>query len=451
MPVGEVTLISVSQPPITSIPVNSKPLSRKIGPIAARGIDNLDSGCKRLVGMANEKGGHDNVTPSKAERWVAILPSTKSRLLVNRSIGCPTRPCHPGPAGTLAATVEQAVTRAMASFAQEMRRTNAAVEEVRPPGPETPAPVVASLERPEDTRLSETVERIEAVVGAGTASVLAISSQLGAIADGVQAFRGDFSALSSDLAAVIESGQVKSAELIQHGVAELATRVHKTESEINFAAGVAVEQVATGSEQTLAKLSAVIERLAQPIDRLTRSLDLVEGKIATHLSAFDGVTRSLKDTDQAITASARALQGATMPLSKVASDIAQAMTAMVNGVDVASRALLEGQRLEQQLADGLKSTFRDLNEIWERHEARFMSVDESVARVLVSIIEHAEAHGEALKNHVVAIDTHLYHTVNSLAANIDSLQEITNDLTTVATGIERFAAVMAQKTIEHQG
>ena len=138
-------------------------------------------------------------------------------------------------------------------------------------------------------------------------------------------------------------------------------------------------------------------------------------------------------------------------MSKVGADILTAMTAMASGVDAATRALLEGQRLEQQLAEGLKSTFRDLNEIWERHEVRFMSVDESVARVLVSIIEHAEAHGEALKNHVVAIDTHLYHTVNGLAANIDSLQEITNDLTTVATGIERFAAVMAQKTIEHQG
>src|SRR5205085_9272606 len=36
MPVGEVTLISVSQPTITSIPTKTSPWARKVGPIAAQ-------------------------------------------------------------------------------------------------------------------------------------------------------------------------------------------------------------------------------------------------------------------------------------------------------------------------------------------------------------------------------------------------------------------------------
>ena len=95
-------------------------------------------------------------------------------------------------------------------------------------------------------------------------------------------------------------------------------------------------------------------------------------------------------------------------------------------------AMLQSQEAGQRLGDDLRTLCGQLQEVWGRHEARFIGVDESVARILTSIIQHTEAHGDALRTQVVAIDTHLAHAVNSLAANIEALHEITADLTAAA-------------------
>jgi hypothetical protein len=302
-------------------------------------------------------------------------------------------------------------------------------------------------EAPTDGRMLDAANRIETMVGSGTEAVLAATRQFGSMAGEIHQLRSDLSLLASNMAAMVQGSHQQASELIRYSVSELASRVHSVEAGIDDAAG----QVVAGSEQVLAKLGSVIERLGLPIDRLTQTLDLVEGKIAAHLAAFDGLSRSLQALDPVITASARALQGAALPLSKAGTEISTAMDSMVGGVDAVARTLVEGQKNGQMLCDDLKATFGELREVWDRHEARFVSVDESVMRILVSIIEHAEAHGEALKNHVVAIDTHLSHIVSSLAANIDSLQETTNDLATTAVGMERIMAVIAEKIPDTEG
>nr|QNS26387.1 hypothetical protein MTCCP1_00004 [uncultured bacterium] len=306
---------------------------------------------------------------------------------------------------------------------------------------------LSRAEAPADGRVLEVAQRIEGAVGSGTEAVLTATRQFGAMAGEIQRLREDLSLLATSLAATVQGSQQQTTALIRDSVSELATRVHSAGAGIDNAAG----QVVAGSEQVLAKLGSVIERLGLPIDRLTRTLDQVEGKIATHLAAFDGVSHSLQTLDPVISASARALQSAALPLSKAGSEISTAMDAMVGGVDAVARTLLEGQRSGEVLSDSLKTTFGELREVWDRHEARFIAVDESVMRILVSIIEHAEAHGEALKNHVVAIDTHLSQIVGSLAVNIDSLQETTNDLTAAAVGMERVLAIIAEKIPDKEG
>ena len=172
-------------------------------------------------------------------------------------------------------------------------------------------------------------------------------------------------------------------------------------------------------------------------------MDSIESRIGAHLSAFEQLTKSVRDSEGAIVGSVNALRAASVPLIKVGDNLTQAMTAMVTGVDGAARSVSESQQAGLRLAEELRSTLEALKVVWAQHETRFNDVDQSVTRILSAIIGHAEAHGEALRNHVVAIDTHLAHTVNTLAANIDSLQEMVGDMTVAAQGLERVGTTLA--------
>jgi ABC-type transporter Mla subunit MlaD len=183
----------------------------------------------------------------------------------------------------------------------------------------------------------------------------------------------------------------------------------------------------------------------QPIDRLTRTMDGVEGRIGAHLTAFGQLTQSMREAEQTVVRAVTALHTAAAPLTRVGEGMSGAVTAIATGVEVAARSLSESQQSGQRLADELRTTLESLRAVWAQHESRFNGVDHSVTRILESIIGHAEAHGEALRDHVVAIDTHLSHTVNTLAANIDSLQEVAVDLTAAAQGLERFGAVLTNR------
>ncbi len=284
-----------------------------------------------------------------------------------------------------------------------------------------------------DTGIPEAAARIEAAVATAAADLRALVAE-------ARGLKADVSVRLTDLAAAIHTDGERTAALIQGQFSELASR----QTALIRAPSADSPPSLDGSLQSLARLNASIERLAGNFDQ-------VEGRLASHLAAFDGLSRTVHETDQAIATSARALQTASLPLSRVGTDIAGSVTALTSGIDAAVRALLGGQESGQRLADELKTTCGQLQEVWSRHEGRFVAVDDSVARILSAIIQHAEAHGEAVRNHVVAIDNHLGHAVGSLAANIEALQEMTSDLTEAVNGTDRLASLISGKAAGTQG
>ena len=279
-------------------------------------------------------------------------------------------------------------------------------------------PPVAVPPSPPGGGLLEAAARIETAVAAAAADFRAMVAE-------TQGFKADLAASLSELSATLRADGDRNAALLRDGLAERAPREASPVPAETTSAPAPADPALEGLQQILARLNTGIERL-------TGGFDQVESKLAAHLAAFEGITRSTREAEQAIAGSARALQTASLPLSRVGNDLSVSVAGIAAAVEGSVSAMLQSQEAGQRLGDDLRTLCGQLQEVWGRHEARFIGVDESVARILTSIIQHTEAHGDALRTQVVAIDTHLAHAVNSLAANLEALHEITADLTAAA-------------------
>ncbi len=306
---------------------------------------------------------------------------------------------------------------------------------------ETPSP--ASPQPAADSGLLDAAARIETAVAGAASDIRSMVAE-------ARGFKADLATALADLAATIRADGERNTASMRDGLSELVSR----EAKAAPAETVPAEQAPTEqalAEQAFESTHQLMTRLSVGIERLSGGFEQVEGKLAAHLAALEAITRTSREAEQAMAGSARALQTASLPLSRAGTELSGAITAIAAGIDGSARALLQGQEAGQRLGDDLRAICEQLQEVWSRHEARFIAVDESVARILASIIQHAETHGDAVRNHVVAIDTHLAHAVSSLAANIEALQEMTSDLTEAVNGTDRLASLISDKVDEHQG
>ncbi len=191
------------------------------------------------------------------------------------------------------------------------------------------------------------------------------------------------------------------------------------------------------SQQVLARFGVSVDRLWQHIDGLGRSLETVEGRLAGHATALEGINRAARETETAFEGSARAVAAAAAPLARTGEAMVHSMQTLAHTVETTVATLKESQHQGQNLAADLRETLQRLQIVWTQHSSRFTDVDDSLSRVLTSIIEHVDAHGAALRDHVVKIDTHLAQTVNNLAGNVEALQETAAELTRAVSVIQK--------------
>ncbi len=213
----------------------------------------------------------------------------------------------------------------------------------------------------------------------------------------------------------------------------------------------AAGQIAEDSRQALGRFGESADQLSHRIDALGRAMAAIESRIAGHAAALEGVNRAARETETALEASARAVATAAAPLARSGEAIALTTQALARSVETTAETLRESQHQGQSLATDLRETLNRLQTVWTRHENRFADTDESLARILTSIIEHVDAHGGALRDHVVKIDTHLAQTVNNLAGNVEALQQTTEEITKamiIMQNIVEGVALIQQANIE---
>ena len=298
-----------------------------------------------------------------------------------------------------------------------------------------------------------------------TAAMAAAAERLGASLDGALRALHERSAQSSDEVAGRFLDAVRAAQeasfqqmaRIEDVVERIAGAGRQAGQDVGQAAVAAAShlerqardaatEMVGGSHEIMTRFSATVERLWQHIDGLGRALDAIEGRLAGHAAALDGVNRSARETETAFAGSARALTQAATPLARVGETMAHSMTALTRTVEGTADTLKESQHQGQNLAADLRETLHRLQAVWQQHESRFSDVDDSLSRVLTSIIEHVDAHGAALRDHVVKIDTHLAQTVSNLAGNVEALQETASELTRTVTAIHKLIEALPALT-----
>ncbi|CAK0763169.1 hypothetical protein CCP4SC76_380001 [Gammaproteobacteria bacterium] len=84
-------------------------------------------------------------------------------------------------------------------------------------------------------------------------------------------------------------------------------------------------KVAEGSAEVLVDFKSTVDRLWQRVDELSRTIVAVEAGIGNHVSALAGVTRSARETEVAMTGSAKSLTNATQPLTRTGELLTQSM------------------------------------------------------------------------------------------------------------------------------
>ena len=212
----------------------------------------------------------------------------------------------------------------------------------------------------------------------------------------------------------------------------------------------AAGQVVDGARQVLERFAETAGTLWRQIDGLGRAIAAVESRIAGHAAALDGVNRATRETETALEGSARAVTDAATPLVRSGEAMARSTQALAHSVETTVETLKDSQQQGRTLAADLRETLQRLQVVWTQHETRFTDVDRSLTRILTSIIDHVDAHGAALRDHVVKIDTHLAQTVNNLAGNVEALQETATELTKAVTIIHKTVAQMAQGDVLQQ-
>ena len=205
----------------------------------------------------------------------------------------------------------------------------------------------------------------------------------------------------------------------------------------------AAGQVAEGARRVLDGFAESAETLWRRLDALGRAMAAVESRIAGHATALEGVNRAARETETALEGSARAVAAAAAPLARSGETMAASTQALARSVQTTAETLKDSQHQGQSLAADLRETLQRLQIVWSQHENRFADVDENLSRILTSIIDHVDAHGAALRDHVVKIDTHLAQTVNNLAGNVEALQETANEITKAITIIQKIVEQMA--------
>ena len=256
-------------------------------------------------------------------------------------------------------------------------------------------------------------------------------------AEAARAAAGEQSARIEDAIAKIAAAGVQAGR----GVGAAAEAAAET---LDRRAQDAAGQVIEGSRQVLGRFAESTDRLSHQIDALGRAMAMVEGRIAGHAAALDGVNRAARDTESALEGSARAVAAAAAPLARSGEAFAHTTQALARSIETTAETLRESQHQGQSLAADLRETLQRLQTVWTQHETRFADTDDSLARILTSIIDHVDAHGAALRDHVVKIDTHLAQTVNNLAGNVEALQETAGEITKAMNIMQKIVEQMAK-------
>jgi ABC-type transporter Mla subunit MlaD len=195
----------------------------------------------------------------------------------------------------------------------------------------------------------------------------------------------------------------------------------------SLAAGNAVNQAASNLASGMNGVSEGVRDAASSMaDRMTQLsnvLKSIEDRMSNHVQTLDALTNRARDTEQAMVATSRYLTDAAQPLAHASNRIATTAEQLNFTTQNTHQSISESHKNLGELANKMAETQQVLQNAWKAHEARFMGVDESLAKAMQGIVDNVRNNIESMGKFVVEVDQKLGAAVQVFGQSISELNE----------------------------
>lgn len=138
---------------------------------------------------------------------------------------------------------------------------------------------------------------------------------------------------------------------------------------------------------------------------------------------MDVLAGRASETERAMGVTSRHLTEAAQPVVRATENIAAGTQRVQIAVESAQRSIADSHAGLVALTEKIGQSHSVLQHVWENYHQRFNSVDESLGKVLVGIIESVSNISQSMQTFVSGMDGQLSSVVQAFSANISELND----------------------------
>lgn len=206
---------------------------------------------------------------------------------------------------------------------------------------------------------------------------------------------------------------------------DLRDGVAKTREQIQAAQENAVSTVsavaASAAEAIRSGLAEAITTIRQEMDRFETALRGSNSALTSQASAIGDAASQTRVVSDAFSKTAIDIRSASGPLLQSGEKIASATSGFETSLRTAVEALATSQAASQELNTSLRDQSESMAEIWRTYEARFVRIDEALAKSVSDLATATEQQGDTLSRYANDIDKGLASAVNRLTASVKEM------------------------------
>lgn len=244
-------------------------------------------------------------------------------------------------------------------------------------------------------------------------------------------------AMNDSIAGVLREMRDESARVAkanQEAMENLLQVSSTARENMNVALTKVGEEVSAQGQAAAAKLT---DGTVSVLGSLNDSLDNMKGHIQTLASSLTEVDQSLGSHGRSVREAANGSQAAAKAFEVAARNIVaaadpiestqNALAASVKGMEQSLRSLLDGATAVGRTATtaemAIRQTSSGLEKAWQQHVERFQGVDESLAKVLLSMMTAVDNNAAKLNQYVNSIDKHLGKAIGTFQESVEELND----------------------------
>ena len=186
-------------------------------------------------------------------------------------------------------------------------------------------------------------------------------------------------------------------------------------------------------------LADAIATIRQEVDRFESALRGSGSALTSQATAIGDATSQTRVISDAFSKTATDIRSASGPLLQSGEKIATATSSFEGSLRSAVDALVASQVASQELNTSLREQTTSMAEIWRGYEARFVRIDEVLAKSVTDLATATERQGETLSRYATDIDQGLASATNKLTASVremsDSFDEFSGSISDLRTSI----------------